>query len=128
MKRIKSNIAETPLEKAVVRIMNHNANGYESVDGAFQDLMQGGCASGFISELIYYKDTVKFFKRHQAEITKLLSDTMSETGYECPAELFGEKWEKEDPLAHDEMNQNLLAWFGFEETARRIADRVGIEI
>lgn len=27
---------------------------------------------------------------------------------------------KEDPLAQDDFNQNLLAWFGFEETLRNI--------
>ena len=32
----------------------------------------------------------------------------------------GNKWNKEDPLAQDDYNQNLLAWFGFEETLRNI--------
>jgi len=42
--------------------------------------------------------------------------------------LFGDKWDKSDPFADDTNNQNLLAWFGFEETARRLADKNGIEI
>ena len=37
-----------------------------------------------------------------------------------PIDLFGNKWDKEDMLAIDIYNQNLLAWFGFEETLRRI--------
>ena len=35
--------------------------------------------------------------------------------------MFGESWDKEDPLAIDIHNQNLLAWFGFEEALRNIA-------
>ena len=36
------------------------------------------------------------------------------------SELFGNKWDKEDPLGRDDYNQNLLAWFGFEETLRKL--------
>ena len=46
---------------------------------------------------------------------------MNETGLYAPSDLFGDKWDKEDPLAQDICNQNLLAWFGFEETLRKIA-------
>ena len=48
------------------------------------------------------------------------SDKKNGTGLYAPSELFGEKWDKEDPLAQDDYNQNLLAWFGFEETLRNI--------
>ena len=46
---------------------------------------------------------------------------MNGMGLYAPPALFGEKWDKEDPLAQDDFNQNLLAWFGFEETLRNIA-------
>ena len=46
-------------------------------------------------------------------------DEFEEAVY-APSELFGDKWDKEDPLAQDDYNQNLLAWFGFEETLRNI--------
>ena len=36
---------------------------------------------------------------------------MDSTGLYAPSELFGNKWDKEDPLAQDDYNQNLLAWF-----------------
>lgn len=35
--------------------------------------------------------------------------------------MFGDKWDEEDPLAQNTFNQNLLAWFGFEETLREVA-------
>ena len=37
-----------------------------------------------------------------------------------PKDLFGDKWDDGDPFARDVLNQNLLAWFGFEETMRNI--------
>ena len=46
---------------------------------------------------------------------------MDECGIYAPSELFGDKWDNEDPLAIDYYNQNLLAWFGFEETMRNLA-------
>ncbi len=47
--------------------------------------------------------------------------TMNEAGLYSLPELFGKKWDAEDPLATDDFNQNLLAWFGFEETLRNLA-------
>ena len=46
---------------------------------------------------------------------------MNETGLYAPSELLSDRWDIEDPLAQDTHNQNLLAWFGFEETLRAIA-------
>ena len=50
---------------------------------------------------------------------------MNETGIYNLAELFGERWDVDDPLATDVYNQNLLAWFGFEETLRNIGIKFG---
>ncbi len=36
------------------------------------------------------------------------------------SEIFGKDFDDEDPLITDTHNQNLLAWFGFEETLRDI--------
>ena len=76
--------------------------------------------SGVVGELIYYTDTVRFYKQYKEEINNLLYDAMDGTGLYAPSELFGDKWDKEDPLAQYDYNQNLLAWFGFEETLRNI--------
>ena len=93
----------------------------ENPEGFLKDLFYGGCASGMVGSLIYYNDTLKFYKKFQKEINDLLYEIMQETGYNSPADLFGDKWEIGDPLALNTQNQNLLAWFGFEETARKIA-------
>jgi hypothetical protein len=84
-------------------------------------LEYGGCQSGAVSRLIYYTDTVRFYRKHQQEIDALLAQMQEDSGFYNPAELFND-WDETDPLAREQSNQNLLAWFGFEETARKIAE------
>lgn len=95
-------------------------NDYDEKRHIFTDVLDYGCQSGVVGELIYYCDTVRFYKQYKGEINELLYQSMQETGLYSPSELFGDKWDKVDPLANDDFNQNLLAWFGFEETLRKI--------
>ena len=99
-------------------------DGYDGdKEAVIKDLMRGGCQSGMVGHLIYYTDTVKFYKKYQVEISALLYEILESSGCSI-AEMFGEKWDAEDPLALDTMNQNLLAWFGFEETASQIQNEL----
>jgi hypothetical protein len=126
MKRMRG--AQSKLERAVQAQINHQAENYDDgAAGFMRDLTHGGCQSGLVGGLIYYTDTVKFYKRHMAEIDALLAEMVRDTG-EQPASLFGGGWDDEDPLAREHDNQNLLAWFGFEETARQLAERNDIEL
>lgn len=122
---------ESALERNVARWANAQAANYDMsenpLESVFSDLFQGGCQSGMVGHLIYYKDTLAFYRKHRAEIDALLSDVMQDLGVDSPAGLFGDKWDKSDPFARDTQNRNLLAWFGFEEAARRLCDRAGIE-
>jgi hypothetical protein len=122
--------AKTKLEKAVQAEINSNAQDYADTGarGFLEDLAQGGCSSGMVGSLIYYKDTIPFYKKHKAEIKAMLKESLSEAGLKSPAELFGDKWDTDDIFAGETTNQNLLAWFGFEETARKLASDNGIEI
>ena len=95
---------------------------YESSDEllkSMEDLQQYGCISGMINELIYYDDTTKFFDKYKEEINELLSNLIDGTGLSMQ-ELFGDKFDNEDPLVLDYNNKNLLAWFGFEETVNNL--------
>ncbi len=92
---------------------------YENKEDIFIDLANNGCISGMVAPLIYYDDTISFYERHKEEINGLLYKIMEESGIYCPEELFT-NWNKEDPLAIYRDNQNLLAWFAFEETVRNI--------
>ena len=62
----------------------------------------------------------RHFSTEHKNIDELLYDLMNGTGIYSLSELFGNKWDKEDPLGNSDFNMNLLAWFGFEETMRNI--------
>lgn len=126
-KRISKLENETNLQRVVRVWLNSTGRDYENGwRGAYKDLEYGGCQSGMVGRLIYYRDTVKFYKHHQSEIDVLLKEMLESTGSSI-AGLFGDKWDADDPLAREHLNQNLLAWFGFEETARNIAQANGYE-
>lgn len=120
VKEIKRN-SDSPLTKRVCNYVIGRWGDYNDKKYIFTDVLHNGCCSGVVSELIYYYDTVRFYKQYRQEINEMLYNIMNETGLYVPSELFGDKWDKEDPLAQDDFNQNLLAWFGFEETLRNIA-------
>lgn len=126
MKLTRANVNEIKrnTDNALIRhVCNYvleNWNDYSDKKDIFKDVLYYGCKSGIVGALIYYSDTTAFFKKYREEITSLLYDAMNETGYYAPSDLFGDKWDKEDPFAQDISNQNLLAWFGFEETLRLI--------
>ena len=85
--------------------------------------MRDGCASGACRDLVYYEQTKRFYETYKHEINELIY----ESDYDNLADLFGGDWDTYDPLALEEYNQNLLAWFGFEETLTNIAYKFGIE-
>jgi hypothetical protein len=107
---------ETKLQRAVLRLLRANSDG--DITGTAGDVLQYGCQSGTIVALIYTRDCIRFYRRHQAEIDALLADLVHDTG-EPPHRLFKD-WDEDDPLARDDYNLNLLAWFGFEETTRQL--------
>ena len=124
MKLTLSNVKElkrsssSPLFIRVCNYVIDTWGDYNDKKHIFTDVPNHGCQSGVVTELIYYSDTVRFYKQYRQEINDLLYDAMNGTGLYAPSELFGDKWDKEDPLAQEICNQNLLALFGFKETLR----------
>ena len=113
----------TVLERHVESWYNQEVeDGYPE---ALKDLLEHGCQSGMIGHLIYTTDCVEFYRAHQRDIDALLNELCRDCGCR-PDELFRD-WDDEDPLAREDHNQTILAWFGFEETARRLADRIECE-
>lgn len=86
--------------------------GSEDILSFFSDILSHGCVSGMVSSLIYYADTHAFFDVHYNAIEELRME------YE---EMSGE------PLRITSDLKNTLAWFSFEETARKMAEELGIE-
>lgn len=109
----------TPLQTAVYDW--YQAQVEDGYTTAIDDLLQHGCQSGMVSDLIYYTDTTAFYLKHQVEIDAMISEYAS-AGLGSPEDYLRD-WDKSDPFANDTNNQNLLAWFGFEETARRMYDQ-----
>lgn len=112
--------SNSPIYRRVCKYVTDEWRNYDNKEYIFTDVLHHGCQSGVVGFLIYYSDTVEFYNTYEKEINDLMYNVMEETGIYSPSELFGEKWDKEDPLALDVYNKNLLAWFGFEETLRKI--------
>ena len=110
----------TPLKKRVCNYVIDEWGNYDDKKNIFTDVLNYGCQSGMVDFLIWYSDTVRFYKQYKQEIDDLLYNLMYETGIYSLPELFGNKWDKEDPLGNSDFNMNLLAWFGFEETLRDV--------
>jgi len=84
------------------------------------DVINHGCQSGVVPFLIYYTDTIHFYKSYSQEIGTLLSEEMKETGFDSISHLLS-TFDSSDPLCIETNNQNLLAWFGFEQTCYQVA-------
>ena len=52
----------------------------------------------------------------------MLTESMREAEVQSPKDMFRE-WEESDYFAEGVNNQNLLAWYGFEEARWRIAQQ-----
>ena len=110
----------TPLQKRVCNYVIDEWGNYDDKKNIFTDVLHYGCQSGMVGFLIWYSDTVRFYKQYKSEIDEMLYELMYETGIYSLPELFGDKWDKEDPLGNSDFNMKLLAWFGFEESLRKI--------
>lgn len=64
------------------------------------DVLRYGCVSGCVTELIYYKDTHKWFDTYYEEIMSLAEEYELETGEEL-------HWEGD--------LKNWFAWWSFEK-------------
>ena len=106
IQKLKS-ISESPndsLERAVA-LEAYDSQSDENTINFFTDLLQHGCISGMVPSLVYYCDTEAFFDHHYHEIMELKIEFEEMTG---------------QPMQIDYHLKNHLAWFAFEEMARRL--------
>lgn len=117
------NAKQSQLKKQLLVIVNDQPNSlsaavaqealdYHSITDFFSDLLRYGCQSGMVCSLIYYSDTRKFYDAHYNEIENIR--------YELE-QSFCETLKPNGDL------KNWYAWLGFEETARKLADELGID-
>lgn len=83
------------------------------IEAFFDDLLTYGCQSGMIGSLIYYCDTHAFYDAHYDEIEALRLELEESLG---------------ESLCPQGDLKNWFAWMAFEETARMIAEKIGIVI
>lgn len=77
-----------------------------------EDVLQHGCVSGVVSELIYYVDTHSWFDTYYDEIMELVEEL---------EESIGEKLQWNGDM------KNWYAWLSFEEVTRQLLDSGEIE-
>lgn len=107
----------------VESVTNYILDKFDEYDDPKQivlEVLEHGCVSGIVGELIYYSDTTAYYAKNRDVINRLLYEQMEEYGSHDLTEFFCD-WDLEDPLALDYYNQNILAWFGFETTMRNVA-------
>lgn len=117
----------TPLERAVIDNIIYRFSEYKDISVYIKEILHYGCESGCVGNLIYYHDTLEFYEKHKEEINSLLYERLQDISEYDMSKAFRD-WDIEDPLAIDIHNQNLLAWFGFEECLYRLSQEWGIEI
>ena len=100
------------LKCRVALIALDHIDNYDDPQGYFEDVLQNGCQSGIVSELIYFYQTKEFFKDYCDEILDIYSAYVEEGIIQ------------QEP---EHMDSNWLAWFGFEEALRMIAEDLNIE-
>jgi len=88
------------LERKVLQIVEENGGQQFA-----EDILQYGCQSGIVPELVYYNQTHEWFDTYYDEIMELIEEFEKETG-EKP------RWEGD--------LKNWFAWFSFEETVRKL--------
>lgn len=99
---------DNKLEKDIIRDLISE----DEPENYIKDVLSHGCSSGVVCKLIYYTDTKKYFSKFMEEIEELKDEMEESTG---------------EPLNIGTPMSNWLAWFGYEETIRKIADKLSIE-
>lgn len=108
----------------VANILTEKAKDYDSgeVSSVVEDLMENGCQSGMISDLVYYSQTVPVFIRFQNELNEILTAILNETRLSPQSFLKERGWDDNDPLILGDVNRNLIVWLAFEWVASQIAE------
>lgn len=118
-----------PLLRHVARWVRDRAVDYGGdLRGPLRDLFYGGCESGMVSHLVYYKDTVPFAKRFFDQIIDLAVDEAGQQGEGHNALVYLGQSRAANDIGGGDQFYNFLAWWGFETAARRLADLAGVPI
>ena len=84
-----------------------------------KEVLEHGCVSGCVPELIYYKDTCAFYDYYQNEIWEKLYDASNDLGCESVLHMIASFKGAKDVGSDDQLS-NLLAWWAVEETCYQL--------
>ena len=93
---LKGLYGESELKDNVIDIILNNIENYEVEKGFLEDVMNYGCSSGIVPELIYFNETRCFFIKHMEEIFDIYNSI------------------KDNLSPNFEVNANNLSWLAFE--------------
>jgi hypothetical protein len=89
-----------------------------NLETVINEVLQYGCVSGIVGNLVYYYQTEEFFDRHKDAINDLAHE-LSEEIYDNPFEIYHN--------LNGGCSKNNMAWFGFEEVTRIIANEMEMD-
>jgi hypothetical protein len=117
-KEVKAILSEMKKDRLHKRVINEIVQDSANYDGEnLQERLLArlgdvthGLSTGIVSTMVYYSDTIHFFKLYRNEIEKLFS----ENGLK-PQDFRG--YDKSDPFIREVNNRNLMAWAAYETIA-----------
>jgi len=89
------------------KVVTDALDGYDHPRIYFTDLLEHGCISGMVPDLVYYTETRAFYDTHYFEIESLREAYKEQTG-ECITQ-----------YCNGDL-KNFLSWFAYEQTARQM--------
>ena len=107
---------EMTLKEWVSQLAEENAG--EDYTTFLEDVTQHGCVSGIIGELVYYRDTTKFYDKHEEEIWERLYNVSDNMGIP-PLDVIT-RFRGASQVDTGTEFKNLLAWWATENVAGEI--------
>ena len=89
-----------------------------SLEEVVEEVLEHGCVTGIVGSLMYYYQTEEFFDKHK--------DAINDLAHELSEDLYGNPFEIYHNL-NGGCSKNNMAWFGFEEVTRIIAEEMEID-
>ena len=99
---------ENTLKDNVIDIILNHIDDYENQITFFEEVLQYGCSSGIVSELIYHSQINSFFIHYMEEIFEVYNNV------------------KDNLSSNFEVNANNLSWLAFEYVVNEIYNEVTI--
>ena len=105
---LESLYGENTLKDDVIDIILNHIDDYENPITFLEEVLQYGCVSGMIGELIYFEQTKCFFIKHMEEIFEIYNEV------------------KDKLNSNFEVDANNLSWLAFEYMVNEIYNEVTI--